>query len=149
MKHSFFQVVVVLILLYGCTTWMLTKRIEKKLDDNYTRMLLYSHLPPFMTTIQVRRTRYAGHCWRSRDKLISDILLWTPSHGWAKARWPAWTTYSSSVLIWDVALKTCQKQWTIEKGGEKGSGISVLIPQHDDDEVSSSLKDSCQYAGWS
>ena len=32
-KRSFFQAVVVLILLYGCTTWTLTKRMEKKLDD--------------------------------------------------------------------------------------------------------------------
>ena len=39
MKHSFFQAVVVSILLYGCTTWMLTKWLEKKLDGNYTRML--------------------------------------------------------------------------------------------------------------
>ena len=38
-KRSFFQAVVVSILLYGCTTWMLTKRMEKKLDGNYTRML--------------------------------------------------------------------------------------------------------------
>ena len=38
-KHSFFQAAFVSILLYGCTTWMLTKRMEKKLDDNYTRML--------------------------------------------------------------------------------------------------------------
>ena len=29
--------------------------------------------------------------WRSRDKLISDVLLWTPSHGRGKARRPAWT----------------------------------------------------------
>ena len=42
-------------------------------------------------TIQVRWTRHAGHCWRSKDKLISDVLLCTPSHGWAKAGWPAWT----------------------------------------------------------
>ena len=39
MKLSFFQAAVVSILLYGCTTWMLTKRQEKKLDGNYTRML--------------------------------------------------------------------------------------------------------------
>ena len=38
-----------------------------------------------MKTIQVRRIRHAGHCWRSRDELISDILQWTPSHGQAKA----------------------------------------------------------------
>ena len=105
MKHSFFQAVVVLILLYGCTTWTLTKRLEKKLDGNYTRMLrailnkswqqhptkhqLYGHLPLITKTIQVRRTRHAEHCWRSRDKLVSDVLLWTPTYVWAKAGRPA------------------------------------------------------------
>ena len=105
MKRSFIQAVIVPILLYGCTTWMLTKRMEKKLDGNYTRMLrailnkswrqhptkrqLYGHLPPITKTIQVRLTRHAGHCWRSRDELISDILLWTLLHRRAKARQPA------------------------------------------------------------
>ncbi len=37
-KRSFFQAAVVSILLHGYTTWMLTKRMEKKLDGNYTRM---------------------------------------------------------------------------------------------------------------
>ena len=107
MKRSFFQAAVTSILLYGCTTWTLTKRLEKKLDGNYTRMLrailnkswrqhptrhqLYGHLPPITKTIQVRRTRHAGHCWRSRDELISDELLWTPTHGRAKAGRPART----------------------------------------------------------
>ena len=107
MKRSFFQAAVVSILLYGCTTWTLTKRLEKKLDGNYTRMLrailnkswrqhptrhqLYSHLPPITKTIQVRRTRHAGHCWRSRYELISDVLLWTPEYGQAKAGRPAQT----------------------------------------------------------
>ena len=39
MKRIFFQAAVVSILLHGCTTWTLTKRLEKKLDGNYTRML--------------------------------------------------------------------------------------------------------------
>ena len=39
MKRSFFHAEVVSILLYGYTTWTLTKRLEKKLDGNYTRML--------------------------------------------------------------------------------------------------------------
>ena len=39
MKRSFFQAAVESILLYGCTTWTLTKRMEKKLDGNYTRIL--------------------------------------------------------------------------------------------------------------
>ena len=93
MKRSFFQAAVVSILLYGCTTWTLTKRLEK-LDSNYTRMLrailnkswrqhptrhqLYGHLPPITKTILARRTRHAG-----------DVLLWTPTYGRAKAGRPA------------------------------------------------------------
>ena len=107
MKGSFFQATVVSILLYRCTTWTLTKRLEKKLNGTYTLMLrailnkswrqhptehqLYVHLPPIMKTIQVRRTRHAGHCWRSWDELISDVLLWTPTYDWAKAGRPART----------------------------------------------------------
>ena len=34
-KKIFFQAVAVSVLLYGCTTWMLTK----KLDENYTKMI--------------------------------------------------------------------------------------------------------------
>ena len=104
-KRSFFQAAVVSILLYGCTTWTLTKRLEKKLDGNYTRMLrailnkswqqhptkhqLYGHQPPITKTIQARWTRHAGHCRRSRDELISNVLLWTPAYGRAKAGRPA------------------------------------------------------------
>ena len=122
MKRSFFQAALLSILLYGCTT--LTKRL-KKLDGNYTRMLrailnkswrqhptrhhLYGHLPPITKTIQARRTRHAEHCWRSKDELISDVLLWTPTYGRAKAGRPA-RTYRSSVRIWDVTLKTCQRR---------------------------------------
>ena len=107
MKRSFFQAAIVSILLYGCTTWTLTKRLEKRLDGNYTRILrailnrcrrqrptnpqLYGHQPPTTETIQIRRTRHAGYCWRSRDALISDLLLWTPTHCRAKAGRPTRT----------------------------------------------------------
>ena len=107
MKHSFFQAAVASILLYGCTTWALIKRLEKKLDGNCTRMLrailnkswrkhptrhqLYGHLPPITKTIQVRWTWHTGHCWRSRDEHISDVLLWTPTYGRAKTGRPART----------------------------------------------------------
>ena len=118
MKCSFFQAAVVSILLYGCTTWTLTKRLKKKLDGNYTRMLwailnksrrqhptrhqLYGHLPPITKTIQVRQTRHAGHCWRSKDELISDVLLWTP------CIWPikSWTNSSNihTAAMWGYRM---------------------------------------------
>ena len=104
-KRSFFQAAVLSILLW--TTWTLTKRMEKKLDGNYTRtsasnfeqvLKATSHKAPTIRpptshhkTIQVRRTRYAGHCWRSRDELISYVLLWTPSYGQAKVGRPVRT----------------------------------------------------------
>ena len=75
---------IVLILLYGWTSWTQTKRLEKKLDGNYTRMLrailnkswrqhptkqqLYGHLPPITKIIKVRRTRHARQCTRSRER---------------------------------------------------------------------------------
>ena len=42
-------------------------------------------------------------------------------------------TYSSSLPIQDVTLKTCRKQWTIRRGGERGSGRSVLMARRDDE----------------
>ena len=107
MKRSFFPAAVMSILQYGWTTWTLTKRLEKTLDGNYTRLLqailnkswrqhstnhqVDGHQPPITKTIQVRRTRHAGHCWRSRDELISYVLIWTPKYGRAKAGRPART----------------------------------------------------------
>ena len=98
-KRSFFQVAVVSILLYGCTTWTLTKRMEKRrqLPKNAT-----SNIEPVLEAAPHKAavirpltshhenypnytTRYAGHCWRSRDELISDIVLWIPSHERSKA----------------------------------------------------------------
>ena len=136
MKRSSFQAAVVSILLYGCTTWTLTKRLEKKLDGNYTRMLrailnkswqqhltrrqLYGHLPPITKTIQVRRARHAGHCWRSKDELISDVLLW-PQHMamysydhciWPrKSRTTSWNIHSAA--MWGYG------RWTMGRSGER------------------------------
>ena len=106
-KSNIYIYIYIYILLYGCTTWTLTKRLEKKLDGNYTRMLraildkyrgqhptkhqLYGHLPAIEKTIQVRQTRHAGYSWRNRYELISDVLLWTPTYGRAKAGQPART----------------------------------------------------------
>ena len=65
--------------------------LNKPWRQHPTRHQLYGHLPPITKTIQIRRTRHAGHCWRSRDELISDALLWTPTYGRAKSGWPART----------------------------------------------------------
>ena len=106
-KRHFFQAVAVSILLYGFTTWTLTKRIEKKFDGNYTRMLyavlnksykqhptkqqLYSHLPPISQNIQAMR----GTAEEVRTN-TSNVLLWTPTYGCVSVGRQA-TIYISSV----------------------------------------------------
>ena len=157
MIRSFFQAAVGSILLYGCTTWTLTKRFEKKLDDNYSRMLrailnkswrqhstkqqLFHHLPAITKTIKVRRSRHARHCLRSRDEIISDVLLWTNSNGRAKSMRPA-RTYIQQ-LCEDTG---CSPEDLLEamnhregwwgRGGERGSRICVLMARQDDDDIS-------------
>ena len=107
---------------------------EQVLRQHPTKQQLYGHLPPIMKTIKVRRTRHVEHCWRSKDELISDVHLWTPSHGWAKAGWPARIYIQQLCADMGCTLKTCWKQRTIETGGDRGSGISVLMVQYDDDD---------------
>ena len=75
----------------GNYTRLLRPILNKSWRQHPTRCQLYSHLPPITKTIQVRRTKHAGHCRRSRDELISDVLLWTPTNGQAKAGRPART----------------------------------------------------------
>ena len=147
-KRSFFQAAVVSILLYGYTTWTLTKRMKKKLDGNYIKILrailhkywrqhptkqpLYGHLPPITKTTNVRRTRHAGHCWRSRDEIMSDVLRWTPSHGQAKAGRPARTYIQQLCEDTGCSPEELPKRWAVGRSFERGSGISLLVAWQDD-----------------
>ena len=148
-KRNFFEAAVMSMLLYRCTKWTLTKRMEKKLDGNYTRMLqaildkswrqrptkqhLYGHLHTITKTFKVRRTRHAGNCWRIRDELISDVLLWSLVAAQRQDD-QLQPTYSISVPIQDVALNTGREQWTIGRYGKRGSVISVLAVRYDDED---------------
>ena len=96
-----------LILLYSSISKTLAKRPLKNLDRNWIRILgvvlnkslkqhptkqqLYGHLPLIKQTSQVRRIRHSGHYWQNKDKLISDVLLWTPTHGHTSIGRPAKT----------------------------------------------------------
>ena len=113
---------------------MLGAILNKSRRQHPTRHQLYGHLPPITKTIQVRRTRHTGHCWRSKDELITDVLLWTPHMAKQKQDDQLEHTYSSYVRIRDVTLKTCRKLWMIGRSDERGSGISVLASRLDDDD---------------
>ena len=42
---------------------------------------LYGNIPVISEIVRERRTKYAGHCYRSKDELVGDLLLWIPNHG--------------------------------------------------------------------
>ena len=97
--------------------------LNKSWRQHPTKHQLYGHLPPITKTIQVRRTRHARHCWRSRGELISDVLLWTPTYGRAKAGRPA-RTYIQQ-LCEDTGCSP-EDLPEVMNDRERGSGISVL-----------------------
>ena len=72
-KCSFFQAAVVSILLYGCTTWTLTKHMEKKLDGNYTRMLRAILNKSWRQ--QPTKHQLYGHCWSNTGNKNTISLL--------------------------------------------------------------------------
>ena len=97
LKRNFFRATTGSVLLYDSTTWTLTKRLEMKLDGAFTRMLraalnvswrehptnkrLYGNIPKITTIIREQRTRLAGHSYRNKEELASDLILWQPKHG--------------------------------------------------------------------
>ena len=148
-KCSFSQAAVVSILQYGCTTWTLTKRMEKKVwwqlhknaannieqVQDATPHKAAAVRPPTIhhQNIKIKRIRHAGHNWRSREVLINDVLLWTLSHGQAKAGWPA-RTYIQQLCLDTGCSPEDLPEPMDERGGERGSGISVLIARHGGDD---------------
>ena len=66
----------------GCQVWICLECVKKgigrlKVEVTYV--------------IREKRMRFAGHCWRSKDELASDTILWIPKHGKTKVGRPAKT----------------------------------------------------------
>ena len=113
--------------------------VKSVFKDFWKRHELYGHLPPITKTIQVRRTRHAEHCWRSKDELISDVLVWTPAYGQAKAGRSARTYIQQLCEDTGCSPEPCQRRWMIGRSGERGPGISMLAARHDDDDDNDSI----------
>ena len=86
---------------------------------------LYGYLPPILQTIQVRLATHAGHCWRNKDKYISNVFLWTSTHDQ-----PAKTN------IYQLCVDTgyCLENLLIGMEGERESSESVLFAYQDNDD---------------
>ena len=55
-------------------------RISKILDlkEKYSWEIIHDHSSEGLG-LGLKRTRYTGHCWWSKDQLISDVILLTPT----------------------------------------------------------------------
>ncbi len=119
-KLRMFTATVESVLLYGSETWTLTVKLAKSLDGMYTRMLrtvlnvhwqqhvtnqeLYGKLPKLSDKIRQRRVRFAGHCSRSTNESVSNLVHWTPKHGKRRPGKPA-LTYRRIQRRWLTCLK--------------------------------------------
>ena len=98
----------------------------EKLNGNYTRMLSAIlnkswKRPHFKATDEwpltshlknhTRQTRHEGHCWRSKDELINDVFLLTPTHGHAFVGQPARTFLHQ--LCEDTGYSLKDLPWTM------------------------------------
>ena len=97
LKINLFRATVETVLAYDATTWTLTKSLTRRIDRVYTRMLraaldeswkthttnkeLYGNIPPISQTIIERRLQLSGHCLRATNEVISEVILWEPTHG--------------------------------------------------------------------
>ena len=141
--------------LYRRLKTMLQAILNKSWKQHHTKQQLYGHIPPISTTIQIRRTRHAGHCWRITDELISKVLLWTPSHRRASVGRPA-RTYQQQLWMdtrWcledlleamDDRDEWRERERERERGGEEKRererelGKSVALA-HDNEDLSHNL----------
>ena len=97
MKLRLMHTIVESVLLYGCETWTLKKTLLKQLYGTYTRILrmilnvdwsqkvtnevLYGAIEKISTKIRRRFLKFAGHCLCRDDEVVSDLVLWEPTHG--------------------------------------------------------------------
>ena len=129
-KYSFFQAAVLSILLDAWLHHMDASCIEQVLEATPHKAAAVWPPATHHETIQIRWTRHTGHCRRSKDELINDMILWTLSHGWAKVGWPA-RTYIQQLCA-DTRCSLEDLPGAMDDSGQRESGRCVLVAWHDD-----------------
>ena len=79
--------------------------------EHMTNEMLYEDLPPVTLKIQQRRLRLAGHCWRHKEEIASQLVLWEPVEG-KRNRGRQNTTYIDN-LLQDTGMANTQELCTV------------------------------------
>ena len=88
-----------------------------------------------MKTIQIKRTTHAGHYWRRKDELISDVLQWTSSHGRVNIGRPT-RTYQQQLCV-DIGCSLEDLPGAMDdrdEWRERVREIRTKSVRHDDDD---------------
>ena len=110
------------------------RQLLKNATSNTEQVLeLYGHLPPITKTFKLRRTKHVGHCWRSWGELISEELLWIPSHGRAKAGWSG-KTYIQQ-LCRDMGCSREDLPASMNDREEWQESVRDICARQDDDDI--------------
>ena len=96
-KVRLFRTTVELFLLHNSETWTINKKMKKRINGSYTRILrmttnaswkeketnevLYQDLQLLYQTIRERRMRLGGHCIRHATEMAYNLVLWEPTRG--------------------------------------------------------------------
>ena len=54
---------------------------KKKWRNHLTNKYLYGNIPMASASIKEQRLRFCGNSWGSKNELVSEVLLWEPTHG--------------------------------------------------------------------
>ncbi|KAI8491777.1 Endothelial cell-specific molecule 1 [Branchiostoma belcheri] len=79
--------------------------------------------------IRERKLRFAGHSWRNKAEIVSDVLLWTPKHGHASVGRPCTTCIQQ--LCEDVGCRLEDLPRAMEdREGWRKREFSVSVPEN-------------------
>ena len=67
------------------------------------------------TTIRELRLWFSGHCWRSTNQTVSDLVLWEPRQ--PKGALEDRLTHLS--VCWKRTLEACWQRWMTRLAGER------------------------------
>ena len=60
---------------------MLRAALNISWRDHISNKDLYGKILNITDTIHEQRLRFSGHCWRIKNEVVSDVLLWLPIYG--------------------------------------------------------------------
>ena len=94
-KIQLFKTLIVPMLLYGCETWTLSKRMEKRFrwglnlswKHHPKKQVIYGDLPPVSSIVRSKRVQFAGHCFRATTEIICSLVLWKPKSVGRRSRY--------------------------------------------------------------